>query len=78
MMAKPCATRAAERAASRAISSSVECVAAVDFDDQPGIERCEVGDETAKNDLAPKSEPYDLSAAKTLPEAAFGAGRIAT
>jgi hypothetical protein len=49
---------------------------AVDFQDQPRLETCEVGNKAAENDLAPKSKSCDLLAPQTLPEAAFGAGRI--
>ncbi len=58
----PSATSAAERAASRAISSFVECVApsppdhGPGVDDHPRLETDEVGDEPAEDNLAPATD----------------------
>ena len=50
----------------------------VDFNDYSGVEAGEVRDIPAKDDLAPESEARDLFAPQALPEAALGAGRIAS
>jgi len=78
----PSATSAAEQAASRAISSFVECVApsppdhGPGVDDHPRLETDEVGDELAEDNLVPAPISRDLFAPEALPEAALGASRI--
>ena len=81
-ISNPSAASAAERAASRAISSSVECVApspdrSPGVDDHPGVKAGEVGDEASENDLAAEPEAGDLLPSEALPKPALGAGRVA-
>ena len=49
---------------------------AVDFEDEPGVERGEVGDLAAKDHLASKPEACELLAPEALPEAALVALRL--
>ncbi len=50
----------------------------IDLDDQPSVERGEVGDKAAEDNLTSKAEAANLLAPKTLPETSFGTRCVAS
>jgi hypothetical protein len=51
---------------------------AIDLDDHPRLKADEVGDVAAENNLTAESEAGDSFAPEALPQAPFGACRIAS
>jgi hypothetical protein len=52
-------------------------LAAVNFDDQLGLQADEISDKTPNRVLSPESEAADLALAKSPPEYSLGADRLA-
>jgi hypothetical protein len=51
-------------------------LAAIQFDDEPGLRACEVGDEWPNGVLAAEAQAVDLTATQPAPEQTFGVGHV--